>query len=83
MGTGWEKLKAEHDRHHRFRVICSVVGSVIASSILLAAKVIWGLPDHDWWRIAFGPVVAFGFFVGVMWFASWSDLRDARRREFE
>jgi hypothetical protein len=77
----WEKLKAENDRLLRLLLIGSVAGGIAAYPVLITAKVTWGLPDHDWWRVALGPVVGFGFFIGVMWFASWRDLRGARRRE--
>jgi hypothetical protein len=81
MGTKWQKLKAEHDRLLRLMLIGSVAGIVVAYTSLIAVKVVWGLPDHDWWWIAFGPVVGFGFGFCAIWSASRRDLRDARRRD--
>lgn len=79
MGTRLEKLRWEHKRLFRFVLIGSAAGGLIAYPLLIAAKLVWGLSEHNWWRIALAPLFSFGFFIAVLRFASWRDLRDARQ----
>ena len=81
MGTKWLKLKAAHDRLLRVWLIGSSAGGVVAYSLLITARMAWGPTDHDWWRIALGPVIGFGFPLGAFWFASRLDIEEARRGE--
>lgn len=79
MGTGLEKLRARHWRLLHLALFGSVVGSVIAYPLLTAAKLMWGLPDQGWWRVALGPVFMFGLLIVELWLGSRQDLRDAQR----
>lgn len=80
MGTRLEKLQREHQRHLRFWLIGSVAGCAVAYPILIAAKLMWGLPDHlTWWWIAWTPLLAYGAFVTAIWFTLRRELRAARQ----
>jgi hypothetical protein len=81
MGTKWQKLKALHDRLLHFWIAGSLAGGIVAYTVMITAKLVWGLPDYDWWRIALGPVVGLGFPMCAFWFAARLDLREAHRRE--
>lgn len=81
MGMKWQEIKAAHDRLLRVWLLGSIAGGIIAYALLIMSRLVWGPTEHDSWRITIGPMIGFGFPLGVFWFASRLDLKKARWKE--
>jgi hypothetical protein len=78
MGTKWEQLNGEYDRLTWLIVVGSVVAGAVAYACLVTAKLVWSLP-LDWRKITVGPLIAFGFFFGLLWLACRLGAEEARQ----
>jgi hypothetical protein len=74
-GSQLERLQREHWLRVRFLGIGCILGTAVAYSVLIVAKLAWDL-EESWWGVALTPLFGFGLPFALLTFGSLPDEPD-------